>query len=196
MNKNPYLINQKDTESFSQDDNFSEISENEYKFIDEDEKFKDEEEENHPISQDDMSEYDFKSQNLTGSQFSENQRSSSQSSWTEEEINEMTSTKKDYKFEENFEEKEEEVEKELPEHACSYCGLTETSCVVKCNVCKKWFCNGRGITSGAHIVHHLVKSKHKELTLHKESVMGETTLECYNCGHRNVKYSLINRYSY
>jgi regulator of nonsense transcripts 1 len=30
-----------------------------------------------------------------------------------------------------------------------------------CNVCKKWFCNGKGNTSGSHIVNHLVRAKHK-----------------------------------
>jgi hypothetical protein len=28
-------------------------------------------------------------------------------------------------------------------------------------VCKKWFCNARGNTSGSHIVNHLVRAKHK-----------------------------------
>lgn len=33
---------------------------------------------------------------------------------------------------------------------------------------------------------HLVKSKHKEIALHPESPLGETVLECYNCGSKNV----------
>lgn len=33
---------------------------------------------------------------------------------------------------------------------------------------------------------HLVKSKHKEVTLHRDGPLGETTLECYSCGSRNV----------
>lgn len=86
---------------------------------------------------------------------------------------------------------DEEVEvdqKELPEHACKYCGVSDPHCVVRCNApgCRKWFCNGRGNTSGAHIVHHLVKSKHKEVNLHPNSPLGETVLECYNCGNKNV----------
>lgn len=32
---------------------------------------------------------------------------------------------------------EDEVE-ELPEHACAYCGVHNTSCVVKCMGCNKW----------------------------------------------------------
>ena len=55
-----------------------------------------------------------------------------------------------------------------------------------CNATKRWFCNGRGNTSGSHIVNHLVRSKHKEVTLHKDGPLGETVLECYCCGTRNV----------
>nr|GMD81210.1 regulator of nonsense transcripts 1 homolog [Ipomoea batatas] len=74
------------------------------------------------------------------------------------------------------------------EHACRYCGITNPACVVRCNVpsCRKWFCNSRGNTSGSHIVNHLVRAKHKEVCLHKDSPLGETILECYNCGCRNV----------
>ncbi|RAL50676.1 hypothetical protein DM860_015823 [Cuscuta australis] len=74
------------------------------------------------------------------------------------------------------------------EHACRYCGVTNPACVVRCNVpsCRKWFCNSRGNTSGSHIVNHLVRAKHKEVCLHKDSPLGETILECYNCGCRNI----------
>ncbi|KAK4689260.1 regulator of nonsense transcripts 1, partial [Tremellales sp. Uapishka_1] len=61
--------------------------------------------------------------------------------------------------------------------------LTET---YQCLHCSKWFCNSRGNTSASHIVNHLVKAKHKEVILHKESTLGETTPECYNCGSKNV----------
>ncbi|CAA6673842.1 unnamed protein product [Spirodela intermedia] len=74
------------------------------------------------------------------------------------------------------------------EHACRYCGVANPACVVRCNMpsCRKWFCNSRGNTSGSHIVNHLVRAKHKEVCLHKDSPLGETILECYNCGCRNV----------
>ncbi|XP_039134628.1 regulator of nonsense transcripts 1 homolog isoform X1 [Dioscorea cayenensis subsp. rotundata] len=74
------------------------------------------------------------------------------------------------------------------EHACRYCGVQNPACVVRCNMpsCRKWFCNSRGNTSGSHIVNHLVRAKHKEVCLHKDSPLGETILECYNCGCRNV----------
>ena len=31
-----------------------------------------------------------------------------------------------------------------------------------------------------------MRSKCKEVTLHKEGALGETVLECYNCGCKNV----------
>ncbi|PWA30830.1 hypothetical protein CCH79_00017371, partial [Gambusia affinis] len=46
----------------------------------------------------------------------------------------------------NFEEDEEDAyySKDLP----FYCGIHDPACVVYCNTSKKWFCNGRGNTSG------------------------------------------------
>ncbi|GLJ46454.1 hypothetical protein SUGI_0979100 [Cryptomeria japonica] len=78
--------------------------------------------------------------------------------------------------------------RDTPEHACKYCGIHNPACIVRCNVpsCRKWFCNSRGNTSGSHIVSHLVRAKHKEVCLHKDSPLGDTILECYNCGCRNV----------
>uniref|UniRef100_A0A8C8GZA5 Upf1 domain-containing protein n=1 Tax=Oncorhynchus tshawytscha TaxID=74940 RepID=A0A8C8GZA5_ONCTS len=77
----------------------------------------------------------------------------------------------------NFEEDEEDsyYTKDLPVHACSYCGIHDPACVVYCNTSKK-----------CHIVNHLVRAKSKEVTLHKDGPLGETVLECYNCGCRNV----------
>ncbi|KAK7481622.1 hypothetical protein BaRGS_00027138 [Batillaria attramentaria] len=88
----------------------------------------------------------------------------------------------------NFEEEEEDqfYMKDLPKYACAYCGIHDPACVVFCNASKKWFCNGRGNTSGSHIINHLVRAKAKEVTLHKDGPLGETVLECYNCGCRNV----------
>jgi len=88
----------------------------------------------------------------------------------------------------NFEEDEEDLTyfKGLPDHACRYCGIHDPSCVVMCNACKKWLCNGRGNTSGSHVINHLVRAKHKEITLHKDGSLGETVLECYSCGCKNV----------
>ncbi|KAL2525251.1 Regulator of nonsense transcripts 1-like protein [Abeliophyllum distichum] len=92
-------------------------------------------------------------------------------------------------FEETGDDEGFEYGKEdFTEHACRYCGVANPACVVRCNVpsCRKWFCNSRGNTSGSHIVNHLVRAKHKEVCLHKDSPLGETILECYNCGCRNV----------
>ena len=79
--------------------------------------------------------------------------------------------------------------------------------MVMCNLCKKWFCNGKGNTSGSHILNHLVRAKHKvichnnriicddflnyflylqEVSLHRDGPLGETVIECYSCGVRNV----------
>lgn len=33
----------------------------------------------------------------------------------------------------------------------SYCGIHDPNCVVMCNSTKKWFCNGRGNTSGRYV---------------------------------------------
>jgi regulator of nonsense transcripts 1 len=78
------------------------------------------------------------------------------------------------------------VDVDLPEYACSYCGISDTSCVVRCVDTQKWFCNGRGNTSASHIIQHLVRSKSKQVQLHPDSPLGDTLLECYNCGDRNV----------
>ena len=70
--------------------------------------------------------------------------------------------------------------------SCAYCGVCEESSVVKCCGCEKWFCNGNTNTAGSHIVNHLVRSRHKAVALHESSPLGDSTLECFNCGSRNV----------
>lgn len=62
-----------------------------------------------------------------------------------------------------------------------YCGYHDTSAVACCNVCNKWFCNGKGSTAGSHLINHLVRSQHKEVSLHSDGLLGETQLECYSC---------------
>lgn len=71
-------------------------------------------------------------------------------------------------------------------HACLYCGVSEPNCVAQCSQCKRWFCNGRGNMAASHLVNHLIRAKHKEVNLHKDGHLGETLLECYLCGARNV----------
>jgi regulator of nonsense transcripts 1 len=106
-------------------------------------------------------------------------------------VSQLAQMTSDLKFEDTFEEGLEDTrEREiaLPEHACRYCGIHNPSSVVRCIFpnCRKWFCNGRGNTSGSHIINHLVRAKHKEVSLHADSPLGETILECYNCGCRNA----------
>jgi regulator of nonsense transcripts 1 len=69
---------------------------------------------------------------------------------------------------------------------CGYCGINDSSILVQCLTCCRWFCNGRTGTSGSHVIHHLVLAKHKEVGLHSDSLLGETILECYQCKCRNV----------
>ena len=78
---------------------------------------------------------------------------------------------------------EEFTERKLPDHACTYCGIHDPASVVFCLTSKKWFCNSRGNTSGSHIVNHLIRAKHREVQLHHDGPLGDTTLECYNCGY-------------
>lgn len=67
-----------------------------------------------------------------------------------------------------------------------YCGIHNAGSVVKCMACNKWFCSARGNTSSSHIINHLVRARHKEVQLHPLSSLGDTVLECYNCGTKNV----------
>ncbi|XP_050430864.1 regulator of nonsense transcripts 1 homolog [Adelges cooleyi] len=69
---------------------------------------------------------------------------------------------------------------------CMYCGLRVVGAAVMCLVCGKWFCNGRNRTAGSHIVHHLVRSKHKQVMTHLAGPLGRLPLECYECKSKNV----------
>lgn len=100
--------------------------------------------------------------------------------------NGTTSFVNDFQFEDTDDLAFQAQDKDLPAHACKYCGIHSPASVVKCVTCDRWFCNSRGNTSGSHIINHLVRAKHKEVSLHPESPLGDTVLECYNCGCRNV----------
>lgn len=79
------------------------------------------------------------------------------------------------------------LESTIPEWACSYCGFrTNPSAVVKCMHTNRWFCNARNVNSSSCIVAHLVKANRKEVVLHKSSPLGDSVLECYATGARNV----------
>ena len=50
----------------------------------------------------------------------------------------------------------------------------------------RWFCNAPCVGGGgSHLVHHLVRSRSNQVQLHPESPLGDTILECYNCGAKN-----------
>jgi len=90
-------------------------------------------------------------------------------------------------FVEDYESKEDAAPVELPYWACSYTNLHTPSAVVKCVATGKWFCNYKppGLPASC-IIYHLVRSKHNEVMLHKESPLGEITLECFLTGAKNV----------
>jgi len=81
---------------------------------------------------------------------------------------------------------EEEEEDTGSECTCAYCGIDSPTCVVKCNQCNKWFCNAKNGANSSHIVNHLVLAHHNVVSLHPDSDLGDTVLECYNCGRKNV----------
>jgi len=82
---------------------------------------------------------------------------------------------------------EEDPDGPPPPHACSYCGIRDPACVVKCVASDKWFCNSRHSTLPAScIVYHLVRSRNKEVQLHADSPLGDMVLECYLTGQKNV----------
>uniref|UniRef100_A0A7S0NU20 Upf1 domain-containing protein n=1 Tax=Calcidiscus leptoporus TaxID=127549 RepID=A0A7S0NU20_9EUKA len=90
-------------------------------------------------------------------------------------------------FVEEYEAKEETAPVELPYWACSYCNVHTPAAVVKCVATGKWFCNYKppGLPASC-IIYHLVRSKHNEVMLHKESPLGEINLECFLTGAKNV----------
>jgi regulator of nonsense transcripts 1 len=77
-------------------------------------------------------------------------------------------------------------EENLPDDACRYCGIHDPACVAKCVESNKWFCNAAIGSGGSHLVHHLVRSRSNQVQLHPESPLGDTVLECYNCGSKNA----------
>ncbi|KAL7675793.1 hypothetical protein ACOME3_002057 [Neoechinorhynchus agilis] len=72
--------------------------------------------------------------------------------------------------------------------SCAYCGFSDPLSLVYSEKGKRWFCNGRTKSSqtASHIINHLVRSKSKEVVLNSAGPLGDTDLECYCCGCRNV----------
>lgn len=74
--------------------------------------------------------------------------------------------------------------------ACAYCGIEEPSVLAQCGICSRWFCNCDAGGGQSHIVHHLVRAKHKEVRTLNDTQLID--LECYNCGTKNIfKLGLI-----
>ena len=75
----------------------------------------------------------------------------------------------------------------LPSYACKYCGIHDPACVAKCVETQKWLCNATCAGGGgSHLINHLVRSRSSQVQLHPESPLGDTVLECYNCGSKNA----------
>jgi len=106
---------------------------------------------------------------------------------TQDEGDEADGMKLDFADDDEFNDStEENIDfNNLPPHACSYCGLSNPDNVVRCDVCNKWFCNGRGVTASAHIITHMIRSKHKRVSLHEKGPVAGEAVECYNCGRKN-----------
>ena len=102
------------------------------------------------------------------------------------EDSDSTSNSCDSEDESESEEEEDPMPLTLPEHACVYCNIYNPLCVAKCIKCCKWFCNSSKGSLSAHLINHLIKSGHKEIALHPDSPVGDATLECYNCGCKNI----------
>lgn len=67
----------------------------------------------------------------------------------------------------------EHLNEESIKESCNYCGIHSNQSIVKCLTCSKWFCNSRNKGSNAsHILSHLVKARHKEISLHPTGPLG------------------------
>lgn len=101
-------------------------------------------------------------------------------------IDDANKTENDSEVDSEIEIKDNQNKDEKDEICCLYCGINAVDSIIKCNTCNKWFCNSKFSLNGSHIVIHLIISRHHQVSLHKDSDLGETTLECYNCGNKNV----------
>lgn len=79
------------------------------------------------------------------------------------------------------------AEKEPSGPSCLYCSVDSAACVAQCDHCQRYFCNTKPNPSGSsHLITHLVMSRHNLVRLHPELELGDTVLECYNCGNKNI----------
>jgi regulator of nonsense transcripts 1 len=80
---------------------------------------------------------------------------------------------------------DDEIEAEVA-FSCKYCRAGDALSAVRCNHCKKWFCNNRSGHGPSHIISHLVRSRHHSVGLHEDGPLGDSPLECYVCGTKNL----------
>ena len=59
---------------------------------------------------------------------------------------------------------------------CSYCGIHNPACVVKCLTTGKWFCNGRVTGTASCIITHLVKVSEGWVGVARGGLASSTTL--------------------
>ncbi|KAL8434975.1 hypothetical protein Efla_005058 [Eimeria flavescens] len=83
-------------------------------------------------------------------------------------------------------ESDAEAEAGAEADTCSYCGVAGTDILLRCATCNRYFCNSGPRGGPSHVVHHLVKSKHREIRFHSQGSLAEAKLECFVCGIKNV----------
>lgn len=69
---------------------------------------------------------------------------------------------------------------------CAYCLNTDHRSLGHCLECKQYFCNSVLPEVGSHLVLHLVRAKHRQVQLHRDSALGDLILDCIFCRKRNV----------
>jgi len=104
----------------------------------------------------------------------------------EEEEEEDEDEDEDEDDDDEDEEDEQPPKAVVPPWACRYCGIADPHCCARVLESGWWFCNSTGGTTASHLIHHLVRSRCKELCLHADSPLGETIIECFNCLSRNI----------
>ena len=100
---------------------------------------------------------------------------------------ELKEDKQDKEIDEKIERDQEQDDE--GEGGCAYCGIGNGKNLIKCNEksCQRWFCNGcTDDYSASHIIFHLTKSKHKEISTSSNSDFGKMSLVCYNCNCKNI----------
>ena len=69
---------------------------------------------------------------------------------------------------------------------CAYCECSAIDCLAQCASTGLYFCNGKGITTKSHIIHHLQSIRRDSINLPKENKFSGIELECYICHSRNI----------